>query len=200
MKRINIKTFVGTALMTLFMVSCSDVLVEQPRSIYEPGFFKTEKGVMGGLTSMYAHLRYIYGQAYYYNTCLTGTDEVTYAQSADANFKDMDLSALGRLHQQQAALMCFGALLFQILIPPAGSSRMQLQLGLFRLHWSPKPDSSGHSIIFCWFKPLAAFRLIWVQGIKIQFCSFEDIEAEHCSRSVHKSHFSRFETGCSRFA
>ena len=97
MKRINIKTFVGTALMTLFMVSCSDVLVEQPRSIYEPGFFKTEKGVMGGLTSMYAHLRYIYGQAYYYNTCLTGTDEVTYAQSADANFKDMDLSGVGQI-------------------------------------------------------------------------------------------------------
>ena len=43
---------------------------------------------MGGLTSMYAHLRYIYGHAYYYNACLTGTDEATYAQSADGNFKD----------------------------------------------------------------------------------------------------------------
>ncbi len=46
---------------------------------------------------MYAHLRYIYGQAYYYNSCLTGTDEVTYAQSADANFKDMDLSGAGSI-------------------------------------------------------------------------------------------------------
>ena len=53
--------------MTLFLVQCSKILDEQPRSIYEPGFFKTEKGVKGGLTSMYAHLRYIYGQAYYYN-------------------------------------------------------------------------------------------------------------------------------------
>lgn len=97
MKRINIKTFTATALMTLFLVACSDILEEQPRSIYEPGFFKTEKGVYGGLTSMYAHLRYIYGQAYYYNACLTGTDEATYAQSADGNFKDMDLSGVGTL-------------------------------------------------------------------------------------------------------
>ena len=32
---------------------------ETPRSIYTPGYFKTEKGVMGGLTAMYAHLRYL---------------------------------------------------------------------------------------------------------------------------------------------
>jgi starch-binding outer membrane protein, SusD/RagB family len=97
MKRIHIKPFLGTALIVLFMVACTKILDEQPRSIYEPGFFKTEKGVNGGLTSMYAHLRYIYGQAYYYNSCLTGTDEVTYAQSADQNFKDMDLSGAGSL-------------------------------------------------------------------------------------------------------
>lgn len=97
MKRIHIKAFIGTALVALLLPACSDILDEQPRSIYEPGFFKTEKGVMGGLTSMYAHLRYIYGQAYYYNSCLTGTDEVTYAQSADQNFKDMDLSGVGSI-------------------------------------------------------------------------------------------------------
>lgn len=59
--------------------------------------FKLKKGVEGGITSMYAHLRYIYGQAYYYNSCLTGTDEATYAQSADGNFKDADLSGVGSL-------------------------------------------------------------------------------------------------------
>lgn len=85
------------AAISVFLISCSKILDEQPRSIYEPGFFKTEKGVNGGLTSMYAHLRYIYGQAYYYNATLTGTDEVTYAQSADANFKDMDLSGVGSI-------------------------------------------------------------------------------------------------------
>ncbi|RNL87835.1 RagB/SusD family nutrient uptake outer membrane protein [Sinomicrobium pectinilyticum] len=95
MKRIHIKTFAGAVLMALFLTSCSDILDEEPRSIYEPSFFATEAGVRGGLTSMYAHLRYIYGQAYYYNTCLTGTDEVTYAQSADQNFQVMDLSGVG---------------------------------------------------------------------------------------------------------
>lgn len=94
---INIRVLETTALALLFATSCSDILDEQPRSIYEPTFFQTEKGVEGGITSMYAHLRYIYGQAYYYNSCLTGTDEATYAQSADGNFKDADLSGVGSL-------------------------------------------------------------------------------------------------------
>ncbi len=97
MKRFHIKSFLGTLLLTVFLLSCSDILDEQPRTIFEPGFFKTEEGIKGGLTGMYAHLRYIYGQAYYYNACLTGTDEATYAQSADGNFKDHDLSGAGTL-------------------------------------------------------------------------------------------------------
>lgn len=88
----------GTAALALFLTaSCSDILDEQPRSSYDPTFFKTEKGVEGGVTSMYAHLRYIYGQAYYYNSCLTRTDEATWGWSADGNFKDADLSGVGNL-------------------------------------------------------------------------------------------------------
>lgn len=88
----------GTAALALFLTaSCSDILDEQPRSSYDPTFFKTERGVEGGVTSMYAHLRYIYGQAYYYNSCLTGTDEATWGWSADGNFKDADLSGVGNL-------------------------------------------------------------------------------------------------------
>lgn len=88
----------GTAALALFLTaSCSDILDEQPRSSYDPTFFKTEKGVEGGVTSMYAHLRYIYGQAYYYNSCLTGTDEATWGWSTDGNFKDADLSGVGNL-------------------------------------------------------------------------------------------------------
>lgn len=88
----------GIAALALFLTaSCSDILDEQPRSSYDPTFFKTEKGVEGGVTSMYAHLRYIYGQAYYYNSCLTGTDEATWGWSADGNFKDADLSGVGNL-------------------------------------------------------------------------------------------------------
>lgn len=88
----------GTAALALFLTaSCSDLLDEQPRSSFTPEYFTTEEGVEGGITSMYAHLRYIYGQAYYYNMCETGTDEVTYAQSADTNFKDADLSDVSNL-------------------------------------------------------------------------------------------------------
>lgn len=97
MKHINIKTIIGTALLTVFFVSCTDILEEQPRSIFEPNFFKSEQGVKGGLTSLYAHLRYIYGNAYYYNSGVTGTDEATYAQSADGNFKVMDVSGQGNI-------------------------------------------------------------------------------------------------------
>ena len=77
--------------------SCSDVLDEQPRTIYEPGFFKTDKGIEGGLAALYANLRNVYGNGYYLNACETGTDEYTYGQSADANFKDMDFSGVGSL-------------------------------------------------------------------------------------------------------
>ena len=80
-----------------------------------PDFFKSEKGVLGGITSQYAHLRFIYGQPYYYNSLETGTDEYTYAESADANHKDMDYSSVSNL---TAARMYYGALPFQILIQP----------------------------------------------------------------------------------
>lgn len=97
MKHINFKTLIGTVVLTMFLVACSDILEEQPRSIFEPSYFKSEQGVNGGLTSLYAHLRYIYGNAYFYNTGVTGTDEATYAQSADQNFKVMDISGQGNI-------------------------------------------------------------------------------------------------------
>ena len=96
MRQINIKTIVGTVSMTLFLMACSNnILDEQPRSIFTPDYFKTQAGVMGGVTSLYANLRGMYGNAYYYNSLETGTDEATYAQSADGNFKDADLSGVG---------------------------------------------------------------------------------------------------------
>jgi hypothetical protein len=80
----------------LFVTACDDNLDEKPRHIYEPGYFQTEEGIQGGLTSLYAHTRYIYGQ-YYYAGIQNGTDESTYAQSADNNFKDTDMSGVGSL-------------------------------------------------------------------------------------------------------
>ena len=76
---------------------CKKVLEEQPRSSYTPNFFTTQTGVIGGLTEMYDHLRYIYGQGYYYNTCEVGTDESTYGSSADQNFLVMDMTGQGAI-------------------------------------------------------------------------------------------------------
>lgn len=98
MKSLIIKNILKCALATsVLLAGCSKVLDEQPRSVFTPEYFKTEQGVVGGLTAMYSHLRNIYGQAYYYNSGVTGTDEATWGQSADGNFKDMDNSGVGSI-------------------------------------------------------------------------------------------------------
>ncbi len=98
MKRKNIFRICGLALVSaMAFSSCSDVLDEQPRSGYDPTYFTTEDGVKGGLTSLYAHLRNLYGQAYYFTSCEAGTDEYTWGHSADGNQKDIDMSGVGNL-------------------------------------------------------------------------------------------------------
>ena len=99
MKTKSIKYILAAGLvccgLSTTMTSCNDVLDEQPRSNFDPTYFSDPKGIEGGLTSLYAHLRYFYGNGYYLNTLETGTDEYTYAQSADGNFKDADLTGVG---------------------------------------------------------------------------------------------------------
>ncbi len=101
MKTKSIKYILAAGLvccgLSTTMTSCNDVLDEQPRSQFDPTFFTTKKGIEGGLTSLYAHLRYFYGNGYFLNSVETGTDEYTYAQSADGNFKDADLSGVGSM-------------------------------------------------------------------------------------------------------
>jgi starch-binding outer membrane protein, SusD/RagB family len=92
MKRIHIKTLIATVLLSSFLMACQSILEETPRANYTPEYFKTTAGVNGGLTSLYANLRDAYGNGYYLNACETGTDEYTFGESADDNFKVMDLS------------------------------------------------------------------------------------------------------------
>lgn len=88
---------IGALLSALILSACGSVLDEQPRAQFDPTFFTEETGIEGGLTALYAHLRYIYGNGYFLNICETGTDEYTYAQSADGNFKDADFTDAGKL-------------------------------------------------------------------------------------------------------
>lgn len=98
MNRIKyLKLYLGIAMSALFFTRCSDILEEQPRSIFTPTFFKTEAGVMGGLTSMYGHLRYLYGNGYFLNSYQASTDESTWGQNSDGNVKNLDFSGVGTI-------------------------------------------------------------------------------------------------------
>lgn len=84
-------------------------------------------GVEGGLTALYAQLRYLYGNAYYYNILTTGTDEATYGASADGNFKSADLSGAEALLPNNAITMptarTFGVRHSPVSIPPPAQDR-----------------------------------------------------------------------------
>ena len=96
MKTVN--TIIIAALGSVALLSsCNWVLEEHPKTRYTPDFFTTPAGVEGGLTALYASLRYENGNAYTYNFMTTGTDEATFAQSADGNFKVADMSGNGVL-------------------------------------------------------------------------------------------------------
>jgi SusD family. len=99
MKRIYNKTLLGlgTLLLAMNFTGCSDILDEKPRSIYTPDYFTTEAGVMGGLTSMYGHLRYLYGNGYFINSNQISTDESTWGQNSDLNVKNLDFSGVGAI-------------------------------------------------------------------------------------------------------
>lgn len=98
MKRTNLKIYSGLALLALSMiVGCTKILEETPRSIYTPDYFKTTNGVMGGLTSLYAHTRNLHGNLYYMSAVECGTDESTWGQSggSGSSFYVNDFSIAG---------------------------------------------------------------------------------------------------------
>lgn len=80
-----------------FNTGCNEILDEQPRGIYTPEDFTTERGITQGITSLYRQMRMLYGNGYWLNANVTGTDEATWAQSTDANFKTMDMSNNGNI-------------------------------------------------------------------------------------------------------
>ncbi|MCQ2376190.1 MAG: RagB/SusD family nutrient uptake outer membrane protein [Salinivirgaceae bacterium] len=92
MKKFNIKALVAIAALAGLSTSCSDILDETPRSKFTLAYFQTAQGVEGGLTSLYATLRNLYGEPYVYNDWQCGTDEYTFGQSADGNMTDIDFT------------------------------------------------------------------------------------------------------------
>jgi len=94
MKHFSIKT-IGTLFVTLFLVSCSNILNETPRAQYTPEFFKTSQGVAAGVTSLYSNLRNIYGNYFYFSGMQSGTDESTYGALNNGDAKNDDFSGAG---------------------------------------------------------------------------------------------------------
>jgi len=127
MKNINKISLLSAAVaVSLGFASCSDVLDEHPRAIFTPDFFGTDQGISGGLNNMYNNLRNMYGQGYYFNACETGTDEFTWGESADANFKDAD-------HSEGAAVTtsqnCRADVIWQPMIININSANQLIEYG-----------------------------------------------------------------------
>lgn len=96
MIRFNKKIIAAIFLASLTLnTGCNDILDEQPRGIYTPEDFTTERGITQGVTALYRHLRLLYGNGYWLNANMTGTDEATWAKDADGNFRAMDMSNNG---------------------------------------------------------------------------------------------------------
>ncbi len=74
MKRRNI--FIYTIfLAALITTACRKKLIEEPRSILTPEFFKTVQGFQQGLDAAYASTRLIWGNQDYFTITVIGTDE-----------------------------------------------------------------------------------------------------------------------------
>ena len=85
-------------MVSLSLTSCNSILEEEPHGIYTPNDFYSQQGIEQGVTALYRHLRLLYGNGYYMSATVNGTDEATYAQSADGNFKELDLSGAGQVN------------------------------------------------------------------------------------------------------
>lgn len=97
MKKHNIKIVLGILAISMTFANCSNVLEETNRETYTPGYFSTENGVKGGITALYANLRYLWGNGYWLIANETGTDEYTYGHGGNENDKPIDMSGNGVL-------------------------------------------------------------------------------------------------------
>ena len=90
----KIKIFAALAVLVSVFASCSQILEEHPRTIYEPSYFSSDKGVEGGLAYMYVHLRQLFGHEVMIDHQEAGTDEFTWAESATSghNIADMNIN------------------------------------------------------------------------------------------------------------
>ncbi len=112
MKKQNIKIAVGLLAMGLTFTGCSSVLEENDREGYTPEYFKTTAGVESGITSLYANLRYYWGNGYWLIANETGTDEYTFGHGGNNNDLPIDMSNNGELNASNCRADVFWNLAF----------------------------------------------------------------------------------------
>ncbi|MBG6235856.1 hypothetical protein IWX76_002437 [Pedobacter sp. CAN_A7] len=97
MKRVYKNYFTLLFCAGIALTGCKKNLEETPRAIFTPEYFKTQAGVQGGITSLYGHLRYMFGNGYFLNSNVISTDEATWGQNSDGNVKNLDFSGVGNI-------------------------------------------------------------------------------------------------------
>lgn len=110
MKRVY-RNILQLSVLTAFTLGgCKKVLDEKPRATFTPDYFSTQAGVQGGITALYGHMRYLWGNGYFLNSNEAGTDEETWGQNSDLNVKQLDFSGVGNIDPSTAnSNMLWGA-------------------------------------------------------------------------------------------
>lgn len=88
-------TGISISLLMGSLTACKDFLDETPRANYTPEFFESKEGIEGGINSMYATLRRIYGNDNWFASQECGTDEYTWGSDAGNSHKAHDCSGEG---------------------------------------------------------------------------------------------------------
>lgn len=98
MEKFHSKIASGVLILAISLVGCTNILEETDRQGYTPEYFKTKAGVESGITSLYANLRYYWGNGYWLIANETGTDEYTYGHGGNNNDLPIDMSGQGELN------------------------------------------------------------------------------------------------------
>jgi hypothetical protein len=101
------------------------VLEETDREGYTPEYFKTKAGVESGITSLYANLRYYWGNGYWLIANETGTDEYTFGHGGNNNDLPIDMSNNGELN----ATNCRADVLWGLAFPDINTASGVLENG-----------------------------------------------------------------------
>lgn len=64
----------------LSVMSCKNILEEEPKTVFSTEYFKTAEGFEAGIVTLYSTMRYLYGPEGAVSLTVNGTDEWTYAE------------------------------------------------------------------------------------------------------------------------